>query len=144
MRLSKVITDLPLVADEPVDFGVIEFCESCKKCAKLCPSQAIISDTKRTTEVNNVSNATGELKWPVDAEKCRGYWGRMGKPCTTCISVCPFNKEMSGWFHKLVSWAVDHARWADPLYVKLDDWFGYGKAKKADDFWEEWHPRGGH
>jgi len=144
LRLSKVITDLPLVADEPIEFGAIEFCESCKKCAKMCPSQAIISDTKRTSEIHNVSNSAGELKWPVDAEKCRMYWGRMGKPCTICISVCPFNKEMSGWFHKLVRWSVDHARWANPIYVKMDDWFGYGKPKKADDFWEQWQPRGGH
>jgi reductive dehalogenase len=144
MRLSKVITDLPLVADKPIDFGVIEFCESCKKCAKLCPSQAIISDTKRTSEPNNISNVSGELKWPINAQACRMYWGRMGKPCTMCISVCPFNKDMTGWFHKLVSWCVDHARWADPIYIKLDDWFGYGNQKKADDFWEEWRPRGGH
>jgi len=144
LRLSKVITDLPLVADEPVDFGVTEFCESCKKCAKLCPSQAMTMDTKRTTDVHNVSNAPGALKWPIDAEKCRMYWGRMGKPCTVCISVCPFNKDMSGWFHRLVRWSVDHARWADPVYVKLDDWFGYGKPKKADHFWEEWDPQRGH
>ena len=83
-------------------------------------------------------------KWPVDAEKCRMYWGRMGKPCTICISVCPFNKDMRGWFHKLVRWAVDHTRWADPIYVKMDDLFGYGKPKKAEDFWDEWQPRGGH
>jgi hypothetical protein len=45
---------------------------------------------------------------------------------------------MGGWFHRLVRWSVDHARWADRLYIKMDDWFGYGKPQKADNFWEEW------
>ena len=40
LRLSKVITDLPLVADSPIDFGVTEFCAVCKKCADQCPSDS--------------------------------------------------------------------------------------------------------
>jgi epoxyqueuosine reductase len=139
LRLSKVFTDLPLVADQPIDFGVTELCDVCKKCAKLCPSQSI-SDGDRTPEPNNASNVSGTLKWPINAETCRMYWGRMSKPCTACVTVCPFNKVMTGWFHKVVGWCVDHVRWADSLYVKLDDWFGYGKPKNADDFWENWRP----
>jgi len=27
LRISKVITDLPLAADAPIEFGVMEFCE---------------------------------------------------------------------------------------------------------------------
>ena len=139
LRLSKLLTDLPLEIDQPIDFGVTEFCNACKKCARLCPSQAIWQE-ERTAQPRNESNAPGALKWPLDAEQCRMYWGRMSKPCTNCISVCPFNKEMGGWFHKTVSWFVDHARWGDSLYVKMDDWFGYGKPQKPDGFWDKWQP----
>jgi len=137
LRISKVITSMPLIPDTPIDFGVTEFCDACGKCADYCPSQAIIHGDRIDT-AHNISNAGNELKWPINAERCRYQWGRASKPCTNCISVCPFNKDMRGWFHRLVSWCVDHARWADPLYVKMDDWFGYGKPKKADNFWEEW------
>ncbi|MBA7688093.1 Epoxyqueuosine reductase [subsurface metagenome] len=139
VRISKVITDLPLVADSPIDFGVTEFCEACKKCAHLCPSQSIMNG-ERTTEPNNISNVSGELKWPLNAETCRMYWGRMNCPCTSCQAVCPYNKPDT-LFHRIARWFTDHARWADSLYVKMDDLFGYGKPHKPDKFWAEWQPK---
>ena len=139
LRISKVITDLALIADTPIEFGVTEFCRACKKCAEMCPSQAIMHG-ERTTEPNNVSNARGVLKWPINAEKCRMYWARMGKSCTICIASCPYNKP-NAWFHRTVRWFTDHARWADRIYVAMDNLFGYGTPKKPDRFWEEWQPR---
>ncbi|MFC1954696.1 reductive dehalogenase [Chloroflexota bacterium] len=138
VRLSKVITDLPLMADSPIEFGVTEFCNACKKCAQLCPSQSI-SYGERTSETDSVSNNPGALKWPTNAETCRMYWGRVNKPCTSCIACCPYNKPYT-WPHRATLWFTDHMRWADSLYVKLDDFFGYGKPKNAANFWEEWQP----
>jgi len=138
VRISKVLTDLPLIPDSPIDFGVIEFCKACKKCAHQCPSQSIPYGD-RTTEPNNMSNSSGELKWRIDSETCRMYWGRVNKPCTGCIACCPYNKPNT-WFHRTTLWFTDHARLADPFYVKMDDMFGYGKSKKSDNFWEEWQP----
>ena len=135
LRLSKVFTDLPLVADSPIDFGVIEFCLACGKCADACPSRSIMTGG-RTAEPNNVSNVGGALKWPINAETCRIYWGRSDKPCTACIASCPYNK-LNTLFHRTVGWFTDHARWADPFYVRMDDLFGYGKPCKPDSFWEE-------
>ena len=37
VRLCKVITDLPLQADKPITFGVVEFCKTCMKCAECMP-----------------------------------------------------------------------------------------------------------
>ena len=138
VRIEKVITDLPLVADTPIEFGVTEFCSVCKKCARMCPSQGIVPG-KLTTEPHNISNVAGELKWPVNAEKCRIYWARAkrGGGCTVCISCCPYNKPHT-WPHRTVRWFTDNVRWTDSFYVKMDDWLGYGKPKKADNFWEEW------
>ena len=71
------------------------------------------------------------------------YWARVGASCVHCIVTCPYNKPDT-WPHRSVRWFSDHARWADPLYVKMDDLFGYGKPRKADDFWEDWQPGNGY
>lgn len=41
VRLGKVFTDLPLVPDEPIEFGAARFCWTCRRCAENCPAQAI-------------------------------------------------------------------------------------------------------
>jgi len=38
---AVVTTDLPLLPDKPIDFGLQDFCSKCKKCARECPSGAI-------------------------------------------------------------------------------------------------------
>ena len=136
VRLSVVLTDLPLVADAPVDFGVTQFCTACKKCAQMCPSSSIPRG-ERTVEPNNISNASGGLKWPQNGETCLMRAARNRYPCSTCISVCPYNKPYTR-FHRTVRWLADHARWADPFYIMMDNLFGYGVPKKADGFWERW------
>ena len=141
VRLNNVLTNMPLVPDGPIDFGVTEFCRSCEICAEKCPSQSILYG-ERTTKPHNTSNVGGVLKWPVNGETCRMYWGRRHSPCAICITVCPYNKPDTA-FHRFVRWCTDHIRWADPLYVKADRWAGYGKLKKADHFWEEWQPQKG-
>lgn len=139
IRLSKIFTNLPLVSDQPIEFGVTEFCSRCQKCADTCPGQAIIHG-ERTTKPHNVSNAVGQLKWPINAEKCLSFWGTNRGSCIVCIRVCPFNKHMN-WFHRLVRSGAEHMSWADSFFVKMDDLFGYGKQARAEDFWDEWQPR---
>ena len=139
LRLGQIITDMPLIPDRPVDLGITEFCNACKKCAKTCPSQSI-SHESRSTEPITISNVDNELKWQFNAEKCHINLYGYKRPCEICISVCPFTKPDTA-FHRTARWFVDHARQADPLYVKLDTLLGYGKPRKADNFLEEWHPR---
>ena len=139
VRISKVITDLPLIPDTPIDFGVTEFCTTCKKCAVRCPSRSIMFG-ERTTEPNNISNNGGVLKWPYNAVTCNIAGSQLHPGCMNCVSVCPYNKPNT-WPHRTVRWFTDHVRWADSLYVKMDDLFGYGKPRKPDNFWEEWQPR---
>lgn len=134
VRISKVFTDLPLAPDKPVNFGVTRFCLHCEKCAKNCPSQAILFGD-RTTKTHNISNAEGELKWPINAEKCLAFWSRNEGSCMNCIRVCPFNKP-KGWFHGIVRWLIKHTPFLDSFIVKMDDLSGYGKQKKFK-FWSE-------
>ncbi len=134
VRIAKVLTDLPLVPDEPADFGVTRFCEVCMRCATNCPSQAIMRGD-RTTKPHDISNATGELKWPINAERCFAFWARNEGSCMNCIRVCPFNKS-AGWLHDIARWLVKHTPWLDLFLVKVDDLFGYGKQTKPN-FWSE-------
>jgi MoaD family protein len=93
VRLCSVTTELPLKKDSPIDFSIQLHCEKCEKCAKSCPAQAIKSGS-RTTQINNISNREGLLRWPVDFEKCLVFWGgnkSERQSCAKCISVCPFN-----------------------------------------------------
>jgi reductive dehalogenase len=134
VRISKIFTDLPLVPDKPIEFGVWDFCTICRKCVINCPSRAII-DGEPTTEIHNISNREGLLRWPINAEKCLGFWAAQGS-CSNCIRVCPFNKP-SGLLHTLVKWGVRHTGWLHSLFLWGDDLFGYGKQIKAEQFWDE-------
>jgi len=138
IRLGQIFTNMPLLPDAPIDFGVTEFCNVCKKCADMCPSHSI-THAGRTTDPITVSNVAGELKWQFNPETCHINLYGYKKQCQICVSVCPFTKPHTR-FHRTVKWFVDKARWADPFYLKMDSLFGYGKPKKADDFWDEWDP----
>ena len=41
-----MLTNMPLVPDEPIDFGLQSFCETCRVCARSCPSRAISTSDK--------------------------------------------------------------------------------------------------
>ena len=133
VRLSKIFTDLPLEPDSPIEFGVWDFCMKCRKCAHVCPGQAIMYG-EPTDKINNICNREGLLRWPIDAEKCFGWWARSEGVCSNCIRVCPFNKP-SGWLHESVRWGVKNTRWLDSLFVKVDNLLGYGKGAKVEHFW---------
>lgn len=90
VRLCKVFTDAPLQPDEPTEFGVIEFCENCLKCASECPAQAIPYG-ERAVEGVCPSNNPGVLKWYTHAEKCLNFWRVNGVSCMNCIKSCPFS-----------------------------------------------------
>jgi epoxyqueuosine reductase len=85
VRLCKIITDLPLKDDNPIDFGVQEYCEeNCNKCVENCPASAIIGKK----EVEN-----GVFKWLTNGENCYKFWCEQGNDCSICIKVCQFNKK---------------------------------------------------
>jgi reductive dehalogenase len=133
VRISKIFTDLPLLPDKPIEFGVWDFCRICGKCATNCPGQAIMHG-EPTKDTNNISNREGLLRWPVNAERCLKFWANQGAACGNCIRVCPFNKPDTA-LHKAVRWGVNHARWLNSFYLRADDLFGYGKQIKPEEFW---------
>ena len=135
IRLAKVLTDLPLVPDTPIEFGVWDFCMQCEKCADKCPSKSI-AHGKPTDTPNNISNRDGVLRWPVNAETCLAFWADNGTDCANCIRTCPFNKP-SGWLHDFVRWGICHMPRLNKIFLWGDDLLGYGKRGNADRFWRE-------
>jgi epoxyqueuosine reductase len=89
-RICKVFTDLPLVPDKPIDFGMTRYCEKCHACATSCPVNAI-PNGDRSTEPTSISNRTGILRWTVNVEKCFLFWREnRGIDCSNCIASCPW------------------------------------------------------
>ena len=89
-RLCKVFTNLPLVPDQPIDFGIQRYCETCHACASACPANAIRME-ERTTEPTSISNRTGILRWPVNVTNCYLFWRQnQGIDCANCVAACPW------------------------------------------------------
>jgi reductive dehalogenase len=135
VRISKVITDLPLVPDEPIEVGAAEFCETCGKCAEDCPGNAI-TNGERIDQPVNESTSPGVLKWPVNGEKCFKFWSKNNTCCGNCIRVCPFNKPDTT-FHRVARWHVKNLPQFNRFYKRLDDACGYGKHVNAEDWWND-------
>lgn len=90
VRLCKVFTNLPLKTDDPIAFGVKEFCKKCKKCANACKADAIQIKDGQSYKITCPSNNKGILRWAVNHDKCYKFWIENGGDCSNCISVCPF------------------------------------------------------
>ena len=122
VRLGAVTTNMPLIPDKPVSFGVIDFCESCRKCAENCPSGAIAKGDKKYVR--------GVEKWTVNQEACYTYWRKTGTDCAVCVNVCPYSKPDT-FVHNTVRYGAQQtvaarrvAKWADDLF--------YGRFPRSD------------
>jgi len=85
-RLAAVLTDVPLIADAPIDFGADGFCAACRLCETACPPAAIQPD-KQTVR--------GAVKWYVDFDRCLPYFNETAG-CAICLSACPFSRPGIG------------------------------------------------
>jgi ferredoxin len=81
-RPGFVTTDLPMVEDQPREFGVQDFCMNCNVCQLNCPGDAIPQDHVATH---------GIKRWLIDLEKCYPYSRLRDEYCHLCVDVCPYN-----------------------------------------------------
>jgi reductive dehalogenase len=132
VRLSAVLTDLPLVTDKPVDIGGEDFCRECKKCANCCPSQSIPRDDDPTEH-------NGIFRWKLDDQSCFDYWGTAGTDCNVCMKVCPWSHART-FPHRVIVWLITRNKYARRLFLVMDDIF-YGKKPKARSApqWARYH-----
>jgi reductive dehalogenase len=128
LKSGVVTTDMPMLHDKPIDFGLQTFCDSCNKCARECPSGAITAGPKRMFN--------GYEIWKSDSQKCTTY--RITTPggamCGRCMKTCPWNLE--GIFsERPFRWAAMNVPKAAPLLAKLDDALGNGEMNPAKKWW---------
>jgi epoxyqueuosine reductase QueG len=86
LRLTSVVTDLPMAVDQPVDIGVDDVCLRCRACTIACPPEAI-SDEKQWVR--------GTKKWYVDFDRCVPYFSDT-YGCAICLEICPWSEPGRG------------------------------------------------
>lgn len=136
VRVFKMITDLPLFEDKPIDAGIMKFCKTCKKCAESCPPGALsFSDEPSWTAVGGWSNP-GHRAYFEDSVKCRGYWlEKAGTNCGICFAVCPFAKADKAKVHDWARASIAVAPPVNSVLRSLDDAFSYGAKKDPEEWW---------
>ncbi len=132
VRIAKVFTDIPLEIDQPINFGVKEFCNICQKCADNCPPRAIPKGEPQDTPPN-FSSLSNIKKWTVDAKRCFKFWVGMNTDCAICIRVCPYNKDYTKWWNRVgIRLANGPLR---KLMLKLDEIGKFGERVLPGKWW---------
>jgi len=128
LKSGVVTTDMPMAHDKPISFGLQQFCESCNKCARECPSGAITAGPKLMFN--------GYEIWKSDSQKCTTYriTNEGGAMCGRCMKTCPWNLE--GIFAEApFRWAAMNVPKAAPVLAKLDDAVGNGERNLVKKWW---------
>ena len=142
VRLCKVFTDLPMAYDKPVDFGLVEFCKTCKKCAEVCPSRALSFDDEPSFKTKGPWNNPGHKTWYEDSYKCFQYWQKSGSACGVCLASCPYTKGDQAWIHEGVKATISMAPPTDGVFRIMDNALGYGKQHAPEQWWTKDSPSG--
>jgi len=138
-RVYKLITDLPLAPGKPIDFGAMEFCRVCKKCADSCPVQAIPHDTDPSWEIRGSYQNYGVRIWRRNEPACNAYMRQSGfnEGCSICFAVCPLSKgNRKTFYHDIMRATINTTPVLDRFFRNMDDFFGYGIKGDPEKFWE--------
>lgn len=136
VRVFKLLTDLPVSVDKPINAGIMEFCKRCKKCAEACPSESLSFDDEPTWEVRGDWNNPGHKAYFENSVSCMTYWReKAGTNCGICFAVCPFSKKDKAWVHEWVKAGSALAPAADSFFRSMDDAFGYGTKASSEEWW---------
>jgi 3-chloro-4-hydroxyphenylacetate reductive dehalogenase len=127
-KSAIVTTDLPMVTDKPIDFGLQDFCSKCKLCAQHCPGRAISFGDKVLYN--------GYERWPADAERCtkQRIGNQAGVGCGVCIKVCPWNKPFKP-LHRFTRWTIGKTPLFNSLFVRGEKLLRYGMPKPEKKWW---------
>ena len=142
VRLCKVFADLPMACDKPVDFGLVEFCKKCKKCAEACPSGALSFDDEPSFKTRGPWNNPGHKAWFEDSYLCFQHWQQVDNGCGICLASCPYTKAAQAWIHDVVKATASVAPAADGLFRIMDNALGYGRQHDPEQWWTRNPPSG--
>ncbi len=136
-KSAVVTTDLPLVPDKPIDFGLQDMCNKCLKCARECPCDAIPYGDKVMFN--------GYEMWKPDVQRCTSYrvTNPHGSACGRCMKMCPYNHE-GLLYHRLFLWMAIHLPFTRKWIADLDDTVRHGAINPIKKWWHdiEWLPDG--
>ncbi len=121
-------TDLPMTVDLPIDFGLQNFCDNCRKCARECPCNAITFGPKVMFN--------GYEIWKADVEKCTKYrvTNMKGSACGRCMKMCPWNREDTVAAEQLMWQSIEHPELAKSI-ADRDDFDGNGARNPIKRWW---------
>nr|WP_277346391.1 reductive dehalogenase domain-containing protein [Novosphingobium sp. ERW19] len=121
-------TNLPMTVDQPIDFNLQSFCESCRKCARECPCNAISFGPKILFN--------GYEVWKADVEKCAKYriTQQKGSACGRCMKTCPWNREDTITARELIWRSIEHPELARAIALD-DDLQGNGSRNPVKKWW---------
>ncbi len=136
-RVNKAITDLPLAPGRPVDFGVYNFCRTCKKCAEFCPPRAISPATEPTWDTGGKTYFQPGVKWYFWSQpRCLSYIYTIGG-CATCFGVCPYSKRHKDAYTGVFQETVATTPALNRFWRKADDFF-FGTGVRGNESVERW------
>jgi reductive dehalogenase len=127
-KAAAVLTDMPLTAGRPIDFGLQSFCRHCRICARNCPSGAIPTGDKVMYN--------GYETWKLDTKRCASFnfTNSQGTMCNRCVKSCPWTKPPT-WQHNLVRSTVTRSRLAQRVAIKAASLLKPGQARPGKKWW---------
>lgn len=127
-KASAVLTDMPVVPDKPIDFGLQSFCQNCKICAENCPSKAI--------RMGDKVMYNGYETWKLDTQRCASFnfLNSNGTMCNRCVKSCPWSNPTT-WPHNLVRSTVMRSRLAQQIAIRGAKLLGQNQGHLEDKWW---------
>ncbi|MEM3551925.1 MAG: reductive dehalogenase domain-containing protein [Candidatus Bathyarchaeia archaeon] len=130
-KASCVLTNLELEVDGPIDFGLQEYCRSCKICAEQCPAGAIPHGDQILYN--------GYYTWKLNTEACGIFCltNKEGTVCGRCAKVCPWHRPNTDP-RDFANWDGDIAKlhkYVNEQRQKLINNNFVDPAEKTDKWW---------
>jgi len=137
VRLCKIFTDMPMACDKPIDFGLVEFCKRCRRCAAACPSHALSFDEEPSFKTTGPWNNAGHNAWFDDASKCYQYSQQMGaNTCSICLAACPYTKAACARAYAVGKATASVQPTVDGVFRIMKAASDPNKQKNPEEWWE--------
>ncbi len=127
-KAAAVLTNMPLIPDKPIDFGLQSFCQNCKICAQNCPSKAISMGDKVMYN--------GYETWKLNTKRCASFnfLNKKGTMCNRCVKSCPWSNPPT-WSHNLVRGMVTRSHLAQLIAIRAAILLEPGKDFPDEKWW---------
>ncbi len=127
-KAAAVLTDMPIIPDKPIDFGLQNFCQNCRICAENCPSRAIPMGDKVMYN--------GYETWKLDTRRCASFnfTNKKGTMCNRCVKSCPWTNPPT-WPHNLVRRLVMNIPLTRRIAIRAAYLLDPGKDRPDQKWW---------